>query len=49
VHSERLELQEPFVELVRRFAHLPGTVALLSGGTLDCAERATYPDHDHRF
>jgi para-aminobenzoate synthetase component 1 len=37
VHSERLELQEPFVELVRRFAHLPGTVALLSGGTLDCA------------
>lgn len=37
VHSERLELQEPFVELVRRFAHLPGTVALLSGGSLDCA------------
>lgn len=37
VHSERLQLEEPFVELVRRFAHLPGTVALLSGGALDCA------------
>jgi len=37
VHAEQLELQEPFVELVRRFAHLPGTVALLSGGELDSA------------
>jgi para-aminobenzoate synthetase component 1 len=25
------------VEVVRRFAHLPGTVALVSGGHLDCA------------
>ncbi len=37
VHAEALELHEPFVDLVRRFAHLPGTVALLSGGELDCA------------
>jgi para-aminobenzoate synthetase component I len=37
VHSEPLDLTEPFVEVVRRFAPLPGTVALLSGGGLDCA------------
>jgi para-aminobenzoate synthetase component 1 len=37
VHSEPLELREPFVDVVRRFAHLPGTVALVSGGQLDCA------------
>ena len=37
VHSEPLELTEPFLEMVRRFAPLPGTVALISGGTLDCA------------
>ena len=37
VHSEPLRLTEPFVELVRRFAHLPGAVALMSGGALDCA------------
>lgn len=37
VHSEPLELHEPFVEVVRRFAPLPGTVALMSGGELDCA------------
>ncbi|WP_437783625.1 aminodeoxychorismate synthase component I [Sorangium sp. So ce1097] len=37
VHSEPLDLTEPFVEVVRRFAHLPGTVALMSGGELDCA------------
>jgi para-aminobenzoate synthetase component I len=37
VHSEPLELHEPFMEVVRRFAHLPGTVALMSGGELDCA------------
>ena len=37
VHSEPIDLAEPFVEVVRRFSHLPGTVALLSGGTLDCA------------
>ena len=37
VHSEPLDLSEPFVDLCARFAHLPGTVALLSGGDLDCA------------
>jgi para-aminobenzoate synthetase component 1 len=37
VHSEPLALHEPFLEVVRRFAHLPGTVALLSGGEIDCA------------
>ena len=37
VHSEPLELHEPFVDVVRRFAHLPGTVALVSGGELDSA------------
>jgi para-aminobenzoate synthetase component 1 len=37
IHSETLELDEPFVEVVRRFADQPGSVALLSGGDLDCA------------
>ncbi len=37
VHREPLTLTEPFEQVVRRFAHLPGTVALMSGGELDCA------------
>lgn len=37
VHSARVELEQSFVDTVRRFAHLPGTVALLSGGQSDCA------------
>ncbi|MFN8073905.1 MAG: aminodeoxychorismate synthase component I [Kineosporiaceae bacterium] len=37
VHAEPVTLDEPFVEVARRFAHLRGTVALLSGGDLDCA------------
>jgi para-aminobenzoate synthetase component 1 len=37
VHHEPLTLHEPFIDVVRRFAHLPGTVALMSGGELDCA------------
>ncbi|MGK3995609.1 aminodeoxychorismate synthase component I [Sorangium sp. So ce1024] len=37
VHSEPLDLAEPFMDVVRRFAHLPGTVALMSGGELDSA------------
>ena len=37
VHSEALTLNAPFMDVVRRFAHLPGTVALMSGGELDCA------------
>ncbi len=37
VRSVPVDISEPFVDTVRRFAHLPGTVALMSGGTLDCA------------
>ncbi len=34
---EPFDLEEPFEELATRFAHEAGTVALLSGGDLDCA------------
>ena len=37
VHTEPFSLTEPFLDLVARFADLPGTVALFSGGDLDCA------------
>jgi para-aminobenzoate synthetase component I len=37
VHEQDLDLNEPFVDLCARFAPMPGTVALLSGGDLDCA------------
>jgi para-aminobenzoate synthetase component 1 len=37
IRTEDLKLDEPFIDLVGRFAHLPGTVALISGGHLDCA------------
>ena len=37
VQSTALVPTEPFVAMARRFAHLPGTVALISGGTLYCA------------
>lgn len=37
VHHARLELAESFVDLVGRFADEPGTIALLSGGSLDSA------------
>ena len=37
VHAQPLELNEPFIDLVARCAHLPGAVALLSGGELDSA------------
>jgi para-aminobenzoate synthetase component I len=37
VHSAGIRLREPFVETVRRFARLPGTVSLMSGGTSDCS------------
>lgn len=37
VHSEALNLSIDFIDLAARFAHLPGTVVLLSGGDLDCA------------
>ncbi len=37
VHTETLAWETDFCDLAARFAHLPGTVALLSGGDLDCA------------
>jgi len=37
VHAVDLDLSEPFIGTARRFAHLPGTVALLSGTAADCA------------
>ena len=37
IHSQPLELQEPFIEVAARFADHPGTVVLMSGGDLDCA------------
>jgi para-aminobenzoate synthetase component 1 len=37
IHCEAIELQEPFIDVANRFADVPGTVCLLSGGDLDCA------------
>ena len=37
VRTQSITLQEDFLDLAARFAHLPGTVVLLSGGDLDCA------------
>ncbi len=37
VHIEEIALDLDFIDLAARFAHLPGTVVLLSGGDLDCA------------
>jgi len=37
VHMEEVHIEEPFIQTASRFAHLPGTVILLSGGDLDCA------------
>jgi para-aminobenzoate synthetase component 1 len=37
IHSEQLNIQEPFLEWSARFTHQPGTVLLMSGGDLDCA------------
>ena len=37
VYSRRLDFDGNFLELAARFAHLPGTVVLLSGSDLDCA------------
>jgi para-aminobenzoate synthetase component 1 len=37
VYSETLDLDEPFLEWAGRFATLPGTILLMSGGNLDCA------------
>jgi para-aminobenzoate synthetase component 1 len=37
VSIEPLTLEEPFLDLAGRFAELPGSVVLMSGGDLDCA------------
>jgi para-aminobenzoate synthetase component 1 len=37
VESRAISLTEPFIDFVRRYAHFPGTVALMSGGSSDCA------------
>ena len=37
IHREPLELKESFMDIAGRFASIPGTVLLMSGGTLDCA------------
>ena len=37
IHSESIRLEKPFEDVAQRFAHIPGTVVLLSGGDLDCA------------
>jgi len=37
MYKERLILAESFIDFAARFAPLPGTVLLMSGGELDCA------------
>jgi para-aminobenzoate synthetase component 1 len=37
VYTERVELGSSFLDVAGKFAHLPGTVALVSGSDLDCA------------
>jgi para-aminobenzoate synthetase component I len=37
VFVKNLDLNESFLTMASRFAHLPGTVLLMSGGELDCA------------
>ncbi len=37
VHTEPFVLSEPLIDLASRFAHMPGTVVLMSGGESDCA------------
>ncbi len=37
VHIEDFMMEESFVDFTSRFASMPGTVALVSGGDLDCA------------
>lgn len=37
VHTEPIDLKEPFLDVAARFAGQPGTVVLMSGGEMDCA------------
>ena len=38
IHSEPVILKEPFFDFAARFASMPGTVVLMSGGELDAAQ-----------
>ncbi len=37
IHTQNIVLNEPFLDFAARFAHMPGTTILMSGGDLDCA------------
>jgi len=37
ISSEQIDLNESFIDFSARFASMPGTVILMSGGNLDCA------------
>ncbi len=37
IYTEEILIDLPFLDVAGKFAHLPGTVALLSGSELDCA------------
>jgi len=37
IHTETLDTDNPFNDLASRFAGMPGTVFLMSGGEIDCA------------
>ncbi len=38
IHVESIDLDESFLDFSARFASMPGTVVLMSGGDLDCAK-----------
>jgi len=38
VHTEEIKLSGSFLQTAEKFSNLPGTVLLMSGGTLDCAQ-----------
>ena len=37
IHTERISIDESFLDFSARFASMPGTTLLMSGGDLDCA------------
>ena len=37
IHREKIELNSPFLDIAEKFAMDKGTIALLSGGNLDCS------------
>ncbi|RZB34060.1 MAG: para-aminobenzoate synthetase component I [Desulfobacteraceae bacterium Eth-SRB2] len=37
IYTEHISLSEPFMDFSARFASMPGTTVLMSGGDLDCA------------